>query len=92
MLNIDERMRLYFSTRDPGCDIETIRFNFEELAFPWLIEQSVHTICISRRFFSDYRYPCDEERAYPRTKYVLTQSYLDGGAFQYFAQPCDPNS
>ena len=90
-LNVDERMRLYFNTRDHGCDIETIRFHFEELAFPWLVEQTVHTICISQRFFDDYRYPSDQERTYPRTKYVLTQSYLDGSYSRYFAQPRDPN-
>lgn len=83
-LNVDERMRLYFSTRDPGCDIETIRFNFEELAFPWLLEQMRHTICTSRRFFDEYRYPEEQARVYPRTKHVLTQCYRDGGAPQYF--------
>jgi len=77
ILNVDERMRLSFSTRDPGCDLETIRFNFEELAFPWLTEQPAHTICTSRNFCSEYGFPEKFGLCDCRTKYVLTRCYKD---------------
>jgi hypothetical protein len=82
ILNVDERMRLFFSTRDPGCEIETIRFNLEELAFPWLLGQAEHTICTSRRFFDSYCFQRESWRAYPHTKDVLTQCYVSGCSCQ----------
>lgn len=53
-LNVDERTRLYFSSADSACHFESIRFDFEELAFPWLIKHATHAICTSRRFFWEY--------------------------------------
>ena len=53
-LNVDERTRLYFSSADSACEFETIRFNFEEFAFPWLMKHATHAICTSRSFFWEY--------------------------------------
>jgi hypothetical protein len=75
VLNIDERMRLFFTTRDAGCDLETIRFHFEDLMFPWLTEgYRQHTICTSERFRSAYCFPEEQQRPDPTKKYSFCLS------------------
>jgi hypothetical protein len=80
VLNIDERMRLFITCRDPRCDIETIRFHFEELMYPWLTGAKSHTICTSQNFFVDHG--LEEKRmVYPRSKYGLYP--------QFWTEPSD---
>lgn len=73
VLNIDERSRLFFTTRSLACDVETIKFNYEELAFPWFIGLASHTICVSKSFFHEFGTAA--EQMYPRSKYVLWNHY-----------------
>jgi hypothetical protein len=75
VLNIDERMRLFYSTRDNSCDIETIRFHFEELMAPWLLDMPTFTVCLSNSFYGSYaleRHCCE----YPRTRDALLMESL----------------
>ena len=74
-LNVDEEMRLFFRARHPDSDLETIRFNFEELTFPWLLDLGAHTICTSDRFFDDNCFNEELDRPDPRTKQVLVHRY-----------------
>lgn len=73
VLNIDERSRLFFTTRSLAYDVETIKFNYEELAFPWVIGMASHTICVSKSFF--HKFGTAAEQMYPRSKYVLWNHY-----------------
>jgi hypothetical protein len=75
VLNIDECSRLFFTTRDPNRDIETIKFHFEELTFPWMVGLDSHTICVSRHFWSDFGSEAELALWYPRTSNVLWTRY-----------------
>lgn len=74
VFNIDERMRMFYTSRDAGCDVETIRFHFEELMAPWLLDMPSFTICKSESFYEQFS--LERGYYYPRTKVAMREESL----------------